>query len=66
MEKNKKIWIGAGCSIAILGIAATTGVLIWKNGQTSEVTYRETTVWESDGWNYRRFHSEHWYSISDF
>ena len=33
MEKNKKIWIGAGCSIAILGIAATTGVLIWKNGQ---------------------------------
>ena len=27
MEKNKKIWIGAGCSIAILGIAATTGVL---------------------------------------
>ena len=30
MEKNKKIWIGAGCSIAILGIAATTGVLIWK------------------------------------
>ena len=44
MEKNKKIWIGAGCSIAILGIAATTGVLIWKNGQTSEVTYRETTV----------------------
>lgn len=44
MEKNKKIWIGAGCSIAILGIAATTGVLIRKNGQTSEVTYRETTV----------------------
>lgn len=44
MEKNKKIWIGAGCSIAILGIAATTSVLIWKNGQTSEVTYRETTV----------------------
>lgn len=44
MEKNKKIRIGAGCSIAILGIAATTGVLIWKNGQTSEVTYRETTV----------------------
>ena len=44
MEKNKKIWIGAGCSIAILGIAATTGVLIWKNGLTSEVTYRETTV----------------------
>lgn len=44
MEKNKKIWIGAGCSIAILGIAASTGVLIWKNGQTSEVTYRETTV----------------------
>lgn len=44
MEKNKIIWIGAGCSIAILGIAATTGVLIWKNGQTSEVTYRETTV----------------------
>lgn len=44
MEKNKKIWIGAGCSIAILGIAATTGVLIWKNGQTSGVTYRETTV----------------------
>lgn len=44
MEKNKKIWIGTGCSIAILGIAATTGVLIWKNGQTSEVTYRETTV----------------------
>ena len=44
MEKNKKIWIGAGCSIAILGIAATTGVLIWKKGQTSEVTYRETTV----------------------
>ena len=44
MEKNKKIWKGAGCSIAILGIAATTGVLIWKNGQTSEVTYRETTV----------------------
>lgn len=44
MEKNKKIWIGAGCSIAILGIAATIGVLIWKNGQTSEVTYRETTV----------------------
>ncbi len=44
MEKNKKIWIGAGCSIAILGIAATTGVLIWKNGQTGEVTYRETTV----------------------
>ena len=44
MEKNKKIWIGADCSIAILGIAATTGVLIWKNGQTSEVTYRETTV----------------------
>lgn len=44
MEKNKKIWIGAGCSIAILGIAATTGVLIWRNGQTSEVTYRETTV----------------------
>ena len=44
MEKNKKIWIGAGCSIAILGIAATTGVLIWKNGQTSEVTYRETAV----------------------
>lgn len=44
MEKNKKIWIGAGYSIAILGIAATTGVLIWKNGQTSEVTYRETTV----------------------
>ena len=44
MEKNKKIWIGAGCSIAILGIAAATGVLIWKNGQTSEVTYRETTV----------------------
>ena len=44
MEKNKKIWIGAGCQIAILGIAATTGVLIWKNGQTSEVTYRETTV----------------------
>lgn len=44
MEKNKKIWIGVGCSIAILGIAATTGVLIWKNGQTSEVTYRETTV----------------------
>lgn len=44
MEKNKKIWIGAGCSIAILGIAATTGVLIWKNGQTSEVTYLETTV----------------------
>lgn len=44
MEKNKKIWIGAGCSIAILGIAATTGVLIWKNSQTSEVTYRETTV----------------------
>ena len=44
MEKNKKIWIGAGCSNAILGIAATTGVLIWKNGQTSEVTYRETTV----------------------
>lgn len=44
MEKNKKIWIGAGCSIAVLGIAAATGVLIWKNGQTSEVTYRETTV----------------------
>lgn len=44
MEKNKKIWIGAGCSIAILGIAAATGVLIWKDGQTSEVTYRETTV----------------------
>ncbi len=44
MEKNKKICIGAGCSIAILGIAATTGVLIWKNGQTGEVTYRETTV----------------------
>lgn len=44
MEKNKKIWIGAGCSIAILGIAATTGVLIWKNSQTSEVTYRETMV----------------------
>ncbi len=44
MEKNKKIWIGAGCSIAILGIAATIGVLIWKNGQTSEVTYCETTV----------------------
>lgn len=44
MEKNKKIWIGAGCSIAILGIAAAIGVLIWKNGQTSEVTYRETTV----------------------
>lgn len=44
MEKNKKIWIGAGCSIAILGIAAATGVLIWKNGQTSEVTYRETKV----------------------
>lgn len=44
MEKNKKIWIGAGCSIAVLGIAVTTGVLIWKNGQTSEVTYRETTV----------------------
>ena len=44
MEKNKKIWIGAGCSIAILGIAAATGVLIWKNGQTSEVTYRATTV----------------------
>lgn len=44
MEKNKKIWIGAGCSIAILGIVATIGVLIWKNGQTSEVTYRETTV----------------------
>lgn len=44
MEKNKKIWIGAGCSIAILGVAAATGVLIWKNGQTSEVTYRETTV----------------------
>lgn len=44
MEKNKKIWIGAGCSIAILGIAVATGVLIWKNGQTSEVTYRETTV----------------------
>ena len=44
MEKNKKIWIGADCSIAILGIAAATGVLIWKNGQTSEVTYRETTV----------------------
>ena len=44
MEKNKKIWIGAGCSIAILGIAAATGVLIWKNSQTSEVTYRETTV----------------------
>ena len=44
MEKNKKIWIGAGGSIAILGIAAATGVLIWKNGQTSEVTYRETTV----------------------
>ena len=44
MEKNKKIWIGAGCSIAILGIAATTGVLIWKNGQTGEVTYRETAV----------------------
>lgn len=44
MEKNKKIWIGAGCSIAILGIAVTTGVLIWKNSQTSEVTYRETTV----------------------
>lgn len=44
MEKNKKIWIGAGCSIAILGIAAATGVLIWENGQTSEVTYRETTV----------------------
>ena len=44
MEKNKKIWIEAGCSIAILGIAATTGVLIWKNGQTGEVTYRETTV----------------------
>lgn len=30
MEKNKKIWIGAGCSIAILGIAATIGVLIWR------------------------------------
>lgn len=44
MEKNKKIWIGAGCSVAILGIAATIGVLIWKNSQTSEVTYRETTV----------------------
>ena len=44
MEKNKKIWIGAGCSIAVLGIAVTTGVLIWKNGQTGEVTYRETTV----------------------
>ncbi len=44
MEKNKKIWIGAGGLIAVLGIAVTTGVLIWKNGQTSEVTYRETTV----------------------
>lgn len=44
MEKNKKIWIGAGCSIAVLGIAVTTGVLIWKNGQTGEVTYRKTTV----------------------
>lgn len=44
MEKNKKIWIGAGGLIAVLGIAVTTGVLIWKNGQTCEVTYRETTV----------------------
>lgn len=44
MEKNKKIWIGAGGLIAVLGIAVTTGVLIWKNGQTCEVTYRETAV----------------------
>ena len=56
MEKNKKIWIGAGCSIAILGIAATICHISRNYGR----------IWESDGWNYRRFHSEHWYSISDF
>ena len=44
MEKNKKIAIGAGCSVAILAVAVTTGVVVWRNNHTQEVTYRETTV----------------------
>jgi len=44
MEKNKKIAIGAGCSAAILAVAVTTGVVVWRNNHTQEVTYRETTV----------------------
>lgn len=44
MEKNKKIAIGAGCSAAILAVAVTTGVVVWRNNHTQKVTYRETTV----------------------
>lgn len=44
MEKNKKIAIGAGCSAAVLVVAVTTGVVVWRNNHTQEVTYRETTV----------------------
>lgn len=44
MEKNKKIAIGAGCSAAVLAVAVTTGVVVWRNNHTQEVTYRETTV----------------------
>ena len=44
MEKNKKIAIGAGCSAAVLAVAVTTGVVVWRNNLTQEVTYRETTV----------------------
>lgn len=44
MEKNRKIAIGAGCSAAILAVAVTTGVVVWRNNHTQEVTYRETTV----------------------
>ena len=44
MEKNKKIAIGAGCSAAILAVAVTMGVVVWRNNHTQEMTYRETTV----------------------
>lgn len=44
MEKNKKIAIGAGCSAARFAVAVTTGVVVWRNNHTQEVTYRETTV----------------------
>ena len=44
MEKNNKSAIGAGCSAAVLAVAVTTGVVVWRNNHTQEVTYRETTV----------------------
>ena len=44
MEKNKKIAIGVCCGAVLLAAGVTTGIVIWKNNQTTEVTYRETTV----------------------